>query len=148
MKSSGCSQVSLADCPLHLLVWFPICWDFLSQKKRKEKETALKFLYIYLRGGTGSFWGRRKSSSLHKTDQVEEVQYTSSMNCIVAWIDLYILEIVFLSLKYYFCKADLYLWMKERENNSLLKTFWFNAVLISASPLAKHLILLVPRQYF
>jgi len=57
---------------------------FLASKKGKEKETALKFLYICLDRGIGSFCGRRKSGSLHKTDQLKEVLHMSSMNCTVA----------------------------------------------------------------
>lgn len=54
----------------------------------------------------------------------------SSKNCTS---DLCILEIVLLALKYRFHKADLYLQMKQRESNSVLKTFWFSTILTSAS---------------
>lgn len=125
-----------------LIILLCTCWfgvQFVGGfclKKGKRKGNCIQVLG----GGIGSFWGRRKNSSLHKTDQLKEVRSMSSMNCAAAWIDLYILEIVFLSLMYYFHKADPYLWMKQRENNSALKTFWFSTALMSARPLAKHLI--------
>lgn len=58
-------------------------------------------------------------------------------NCTVAWIDVYVLEIALLSLKDCFHKNDLYLWVKPRENNSVLETLWFSAVLSSTSPICK-----------
>lgn len=58
-------------------------------------------------------------------------------NCTVAWIDVCVLEIVLQSLKNYFHKSDLYLWVKQRENNSVLETLWFSAVLSGTSPICK-----------
>lgn len=69
----------------------------------------------------------------------------SSKNCTS---DLCILVIVLLALKYRFNKADLYLRMKQKESNSVSKTFWFSNILMSASLHAKYLILLLPHQYF
>lgn len=61
----------------------------------------------------------------------------SNTNCTVAWIDGCVLEILLLSLKDYFHKRDMYLWVKQRENNSVLERSWFSAVLSSTSPICK-----------
>lgn len=62
MKTSCCSQVSLADgSPLPLLVWFSVCSIFFVSNKGKGKEIALKFLQVYLGGGIGRFEAEGKA---------------------------------------------------------------------------------------
>lgn len=61
----------------------------------------------------------------------------SNTDCTVTWIDVWVLEIVLLSFRDYFHKSDLYLWVKQRENNSVLETLWFCAILSSTSPICK-----------